>query len=195
MGGANCLSDQWQMREVFKKLDWKLIIFALPFSSAIEQKWHTLPLKTHYVSAFPRSDSTTHVIYSEVIRNMLHPFLNLTELFVFWTRKALSLFVNLRSVRVAVSAWSVWLWFYPGRVKTYSLTFLHIITVHSGQTWIEMKLLLLTRDQSLILSSFMYILFLRDALIFPLDAKKLRFIFVLHSFMQIYRSSSAESRI
>ncbi len=54
-----------------------------------------------------------------------------------------------------------------------------------------MKFLLLTCDQSLILSSFMYILFLRNALISPLDAKKLRFIFVLHSFMQISRSSSA----
>lgn len=114
--------------------------------------------------------------------------------------------VNLHSVRVAVSAWSVWLWFYPERDESCFWMQKHIfiwrihwhfctITVRSGQTWIEMKFLLLTCDQSLILSSFMYILFLRDALIFPLDAKKLRFIFVLHSFMQIYRSSSAESRI
>lgn len=128
--------------------------------------------------------------------------------FFIWPNKAfvLSLFVNLHSVRVAVSSWSVWLWFYPERDESYfwmqkrifiwhSLTFLHIITVRSGQTWIEMKFLLLTCDQSLILSSFMYILFLRNALIFPLDAKKLRFIFVLHSFMHMSRSSSAESRI
>ncbi len=109
--------------------------------------------------------------------------------------------VNLHSVRVAVIVvlpWERWKLLLNAKTHlylAYSLTFLHIIIVRSGQTWIEMKFLLLTCDQSLILSSFMYILFLRDALIFPLDAKKLRFIFVLHSFMQIYRSSSAESRV
>lgn len=90
-GGANCLSDQWQMREWFKKLAWKPINSALPFS----RKWY-ITFNSFIMFLLFQVLTPPPMFYSVRLSEMR---------FFIWPNKAfvLSLFVNLHSVRVAVA--------------------------------------------------------------------------------------------